>query len=170
MQAVFARRGPYNFLSSGWRRRPAHSHWMHTMFRCTARPSKPLVRALFALFVASVLTLCGVASAQQAQRNFPQNALRGELTVTQPPELLLNGAPARLAPGARIKGGGNLLVMSGAIVGQKLAVNYTLDTHGLVKDVWLLREDELARKPWPRSAGEAARWAFDPIAQTWTRP
>ena len=140
------------------------------MFRCTARPAVPLPRALRGFLMAGAVALCGPATAQQAQRNFPQNALRGELTVTQPPELLLNGAPARLAPGARIRGGSNLLVMSGAIVGQKFAVNYTLDTYGLVKDVWLLREDELARQPWPRSAVESARWAFDPIAQTWTRP
>ena len=71
---------------------------------------------------------------------------------------------------ARIKGGSNLLVMSGAIVGQKLAVNYTIDTYGLVKDVWLLRPDEAARSPWPKTAAEAAAWSFDPVAQTWTKP
>lgn len=127
-----------------------------------------MVRRLLIIALALVAPL--LSQAQQVQRNFPQNALRGELTVTNPPEAVLNGKPARLAPGARIKGGDNLLVMSGAIVGQKLPVNYTIDTSGLVKDVWLLREDELARKPWPRTADEAASWSFDPIAQTWTKP
>lgn len=122
--------------------------------------------ALIALALAAALP----ASAQQVQRNFPASALRGELTVVAPPEVVLNGQPARLAPGARIKGGSNLLVMSGAIVGQKLAVNYTIDTYGLVKDVWLLRADEAARSPWPKTAAEAAAWSFDPIAQTWTKP
>lgn len=116
------------------------------------------------------LSLSLAATAQSVQRNFPATALRGELTVLTPPEILLNGQPARLAPGARIKGGNNLLVMSGAIVGQKLAVNYTIDTYGLVKDVWLLRADEAARKPWPKTANEAATWVFDPIAQTWSKP
>ncbi|HWH74092.1 MAG TPA: hypothetical protein VNV16_07520 [Methylibium sp.] len=116
------------------------------------------------------LSLPLAAAAQQVQRNFPATALRGELTVVNPPEVVLNGQPARLAPGARIKGGNNLLVMSGAIVGQKLPVHYTIDTYGLVKDVWLLREDEVARKPWPKTAAEAAAWSFDPVAQTWTKP
>ena len=136
------------------------------MFRC---------RSLLAAFVAPAALIATLAAslpaqAQQFQRSFPQTALRGELTIIQPPELLLNGAPARLAPGARIKGGNNLLVMSGAIIGQTLPVHYTIDTYGLVKDVWLLREDELARKPWPRTAEEAARWIFDPVAQTWAKP
>lgn len=122
--------------------------------------------AVIALALAAALP----ATAQQVQRNFPATALRGELTVVNPPEVVLNGKPARLAPGARIKGGSNLLVMSGAIVGQKLAVNYTVDTYGLVKDVWLLRPDEAARSPWPKTAAEAAKWSFDPIAQTWTKP
>lgn len=136
------------------------------MFRCRS------TLAVVAAFLALMASLAGAlpAQAQSFQRSFPQTALRGELTITQPPELLLNGAPARLAPGARIKGGNNLLVMSGAIVGQTLSVHYTIDTYGLVKDVWLLREDELARKPWPRTPEEAARWIFDPVAQTWTKP
>lgn len=120
--------------------------------------------------LACALSLPLAAAAQQVQRNFPATALRGELTVVNPPEVVLNGQPARLAPGARIKGGNNLLVMSGAIVGQKLPVHYTIDTYGLVKDVWLLREDETARKPWPKTAAEAAAWSFDPVAQTWTKP
>jgi hypothetical protein len=120
--------------------------------------------------IALALTAALPTSAQQVQRNFPAAALRGELIVVNPPEVVLNGRPARLAPGARIKGGSNLLVMSGAIVGQKLVVNYTVDTYGLVKDVWLLRADEAARSPWPKTAVEAAKWSFDPIAQTWTKP
>jgi hypothetical protein len=43
------------------------------------------------------------AAAAQAPRNFPATALRGEIVITQPPELLLNRQPARLAPGARIR-------------------------------------------------------------------
>ena len=137
------------------------------MFRCRSSPAA--IAAPVALVVVTLVAALP-AQAQQFQRSFPQNALRGEITVTQPPELLLNGAPARLAPGARIKGGNNLLVMSGAIIGQTLPVHYTIDTYGLVKDVWLLREDELARKPWPRTAEEAARWIFDPVGQTWAKP
>lgn len=123
------------------------------------------------VLLATSLTLFAAGAAQaQPQRPFPANALRGELVVQQPPEVLLNGRSARLAPGARIRGANNLLQMSGALVGQKLAVHFTLDDYGLLRDVWVLTPAELARKPWPGTPAEAAAWRFDAAAQTWTRP
>ncbi len=121
----------------------------------------------FALLVGSLL-VAPSASAQIA-RKFPADALRGALAVTNPPQATLNGAPARLAPGARIRGPNNLFVLSGSVVGQRLLVHYTLDTQGLVKDVWILTPDEAAKRPWPTTPKEAASWEFDASAQTWTR-
>ncbi len=116
------------------------------------------------------LALCApLVAAAQVQRNFPYNALRGELAVGAPPEVRVNGKPARLAPGARLRGPDNMIVLSGALGAERFVVNYTLDTLGLVKDVWLLRKDEIGRM-WPETPEEAARWAFDPVAQTWARP
>ncbi len=106
----------------------------------------------------------------QVQRNFPANAMRGELRITQPPEALLNGAPARLAPGARIRDTRNMLAMSGALAGRPMVVNYTLDTQGLVLDVWMLTEQERSRQPWPSTPAQARAWVFNPTAQTWSRP
>lgn len=108
--------------------------------------------------------------AAQLQRNFPATALRGELRLTQPPEALLNNRPARLAPGARIRSADNMLLMSGAIAGEPLLVHYTLDTTGLVLDVWVLTAAEAARKPWPVTPEQAQSWRFNPDAQSWTRP
>lgn len=109
-------------------------------------------------------------AAAQLQRHFPATALRGELRVVQPPEVQLNGKPARLAPGVRIRGQNNLLVMSGALVEREVAVHYTLDPYGLVKDVWLLTEAELDKRPWPTTLEDAKAWRFDPVGQTWSRP
>ncbi len=135
-----------------------HSLWIYTMHRC--------LKALAALALAVPV----LAQAQlQLQRQFPATALRGELQITTPPEAILNGQPVRLAPGARIRGGDNLLVMSGAIAGRKSPVIYTIDTYGLLIDIWLLREDE-AGKLWPKTPDEAAKWVFDPAGQTWTKP
>ena len=126
-----------------------------------------MLRCVFAAFAA--ILIAAPAAAQLAlQRSFPQHALRGEIVVVQPPDITLNGNAARLAPGARIRGGDNLLVLSAAVVGTPLRVHYTVDELGLVKDVWVLRDDEAAR-PWPKTPDEAARWAFDPVAQVWTR-
>jgi hypothetical protein len=117
-------------------------------------------------FVALSLPLIAAA---QVQRNFPQSALRGEIGFSAPPDVLVNGRPARLAPGARVRGADNLVVLSGALAGERFVAHYTLDTLGLVKDVWLLRADE-ATGHWPSTAEESARWSFDPVAQTWARP
>ena len=110
-----------------------------------------------------------VVAIAQVQRNFPYNALRGEIAFTDPPDVRLNGQPARLAPGARLRGQDNLLVVTGALVGQRVVVHYTIDTVGLIKDVWVLRAEENSGL-WPRNAADAASWFFDPVAQTWIKP
>ena len=120
--------------------------------------------------LAAALVACVQTAAAQAPRNFPATALRGEIIVTQPPELLLNQQPARLAPGARIRGMDNMMVLSGAAVNQRLQVNYTLDLHGHLLDVWVLTAAELARKPWPSTPQEAANWSFNADTQVWSRP
>jgi hypothetical protein len=122
--------------------------------------------------IALALALGGLhtAALAQVQRNFPATALRGEIVVTAPPEITLNGSPSRLSPGSRIRGQDNMLLMSGAIVGQRLVVNYTTDLTGAVHDVWVLRPEEVRVRPWPRTAAQAADWRFDPVAQVWSRP
>ena len=132
-----------------------------------------MLRCVFASIIAAVAAALVVAvapAAAQTPRNFPATALRGEIVVVQPPELALNGQAARLAPGARIRGPNNLTLVSGALAGQRLAVHYTLDPHGLLLDVWVLTREELARRPWPSTPAQAAAWRFDATAQTWTRP
>ena len=104
------------------------------------------------------------------QRQFPQQALRGQIAFVNPPEVRLNGAAAVLAPGSRIRGQNNMLEMSGTLVGAKLWVHYTLDTQGSVMDVWILRPEELAKKPWPTTPAETQAWLFDITAQAWTKP
>ncbi|APW44059.1 hypothetical protein [Rhodoferax saidenbachensis] len=92
---------------------------------------------------AAVLGLALPAFAQDAPvRPFPPKAERGAMVITNPPDLVLNGKTARLSPGARIRGANNMLVMSGALVGQNLLVNYVLEPNGLVHEVWILTEAE----------------------------
>ncbi|MGQ0598470.1 hypothetical protein [Aquabacterium sp.] len=99
----------------------------------------------------------------------PMQSLRGEILFGQPPEVALNGKAARLAPGARIRDLDNRLVLSGNLVGQKYKVNYTVDTLGLLMNVWILKADEAA-KLWPTTPTEAATWIWDPVSQTWSKP
>ena len=139
-----------------------NSHWIYTMYRCLA---------VTASITAATIALALPATAQvQVQRSFPQNALRGTITFGTPPHILVNGKPAQLAPGARIRGFNNMIEMSGALVNAKVVVNYTVENTGLVKDVWLLRPEEVARKPWPETFEQAHAWQFDPAAQVWVKP
>ncbi len=79
---------------------------------------------------------------QPGEREFPSKALRGSLQVIAPPNVLLNGQPARLSPGARIKGTTNTLVMSASLVGSNVLVNYVRDMQGLIHEVWILTAQE----------------------------
>jgi hypothetical protein len=120
---------------------------------------------------AFLVAACFVApAAAQVQRAFPQNALRGALVIGVAPDIQLNGQPARLAPGSRIRDANNMAVVPSGLTGGRYLVNYTVDTSGLVKEVWVLRPDEAAVRPWPTTTAEAQSWRFDPVGQVWVKP
>ena len=127
------------------------------MFRCV-------------LAAAAACLLSTAALAQPVQRAFPADALRGTIVVGEMPELLVNAKPARLGPGARIRDQANMQPRPAELIGQKFVAHYTVDTQGLVKDVWILTAAEAARKPWPETRQQAQTWTFDPVSQTWVKP
>jgi hypothetical protein len=129
-----------------------------------------MTHSMHRLFAVLLWLVLIAPSAAQVQRQFPQNALRGQISFGPPPQVLLNGDPKRLAPGARIRATNNMIVLSGSLAGSVLPVHYTIDPQGEIKDVWILRDDELANQPWPGNPIEAASWVFNPAAQRWTRP
>jgi len=101
------------------------------------------------LTMLTALVLCAAplgVSAQSLVRNFPAKVERALMQITQPPEMLLNGKPERLSPGARIRGTNNLLLMSAPLIGQKFEVNLVREPAGEVHEVWILTEAEAALK------------------------
>lgn len=126
-----------------------------------------MIRTTLSLLAAACIAAPAFA---QVQRAFPQNALRGKVLFGVAPDIALNGDSARLAPGARIRDSGNMLVVPGALAGGRYLVNYTVDTSGLVKDVWILRPEEAAVQPWPTTRDQAEAWRFDPVGQVWSKP
>ncbi len=104
---------------------------------------------LKAACAAALLLLPALAWAQHAtdqlQRQFPEQARRGVLRVTAPPDIELDGKPDRLSPGARIRNTDRRLVMAQQLVGQELPVNYLREGMGLVHEVWLLTPAEQAQ-------------------------
>lgn len=137
---------------------------------CCALPRRQALRLATCGLMATALGFAALPASAQVARNFPISALRGEVQFLSATEVLLNGAAARLAPGARLRGQNNMLVMSGAAIGQTLVVNYTQDTQGGLKDIWILREEEIAKRPWPRTLQEAQTWGFNFDTQTWVKP
>jgi hypothetical protein len=120
----------------------------------TRSPSTQKIRlatfsvARLALLALTLGCFTSQIGAQTGVREFPAAAVRGVLVVTQPPNIQMDRNPDRLSPGARIRGPNNLLVMSGAIVGQEIIVNYVRDGLGLVHEVWILTPAEVsARRP-----------------------
>ena len=116
-----------------------------------------LVTVLLALLVLLRPGLAGASQDQLPERTPPISRLAkfGVLVITQPPEALLDGRPARLSPGARIRGANNMLVLSGTLVGLELQVFYTrekpglihegLRSEGLVHEVWVLSPQEMRK-------------------------
>lgn len=156
------------------------------MSRCASPALPAFIRALPASGRALLLALATVmaggsigtaliaapdAAAQIApgHRFFPAKALRGTLVIGAAPEATMNGKPARLAPGARIRDANDMLAMPGQLVSQKLMVHYTRDINGLIMDVWVLNAVEAANKPWPTTDKESNTWAFSPATQRWIK-
>jgi hypothetical protein len=133
-------------------------------------PKAALLRLTAALGLAVTIAQAQ-ASPPAGHRNFPPQALRGELWVGAPPLAQLNGQPERLAPGARIRGEDNLLRLPTQLTGRAWLVHYTREpSSGLLMDVWILNRAEMANEPWPASPLEAATWRFESTSQRWVRP
>jgi hypothetical protein len=86
-------------------------------------------------------------------RNFPDAALRGELTVNSTADATLNGNAIRMAPGMRLFSPQNTLVMAHTVLGQRFKVNYVIEpSTGLLISAWILTKAEASQ---PRKASDS---------------
>ena len=123
------------------------------MNRCLSlTPRRHALRWLPALVLGGLAVTSAFAQSQ-TPRTFPTSALRGTMVVTAPPEIVMDGVSARLSPGARIRNQQNTMVLSGMLLGQELVVNYTRESHGLVHEVWILTDAEIAQERATASRG-----------------
>ncbi|MBC5763212.1 hypothetical protein [Ramlibacter albus] len=98
--------------------------------------------ALAALAAFATLT----AAAQGLVREAPADVRPAMIAISStPPDITLNGEPARLSPGARIRGVNNMLVLSGSVAGRTLPTVYRKDAAGLVHEVWILTPEEYSK-------------------------
>jgi len=110
------------------------------MNRCPNTMGSTVLRSMCTGLILSFLQV--TAGAQTVGRPIPAHAQRGALEVTQPPNVLLNGQPDRLSPGARIRSDNNLLTLSSTLVGRTLVVRYVREPHGQIHEVWILTAAE----------------------------
>ena len=120
------------------------------MNRCTRELSRCRRLASLVLCTSALLGAFALPAFAQTDdvvkghvRPFPPGIQRGEMTVTQPPEITMNGKPDRLSMGSRIRDTNNHLVLSAQLVNQQTyVVNYLRENGGPVHQVWILNAEE----------------------------
>ena len=91
-------------------------------------------------------------------RAFPDDAQRGNLTITSVSEASLNGRSIRLAPGMRLLSPQNTLVMAHTVVGQSFKVNYLIEAStGMLITAWILTQGEAEQ---PRRGSDTVQRNF----------
>jgi hypothetical protein len=80
------------------------------------------------------------------ERHFPTNVKRAKLTITNYPNIKINGKDRMLSPAARIWTVNNLTVVPNALGDATFVVNYTEDIEGAIDRVWVLTPEEAAVK------------------------
>ncbi len=126
------------------------------MNRCTTAFLNRRLLGSIALAAAASASLLAQAQGLPSNdtRNFPPTALFGELTITNFPEVAINGSAIRTTPGFRLFSQERSVVFAHNYTGQKMLVGYVIEPHtqGL-HTAWILTPAEIEKyKPiQPRS-------------------
>ena len=88
----------------------------------------------------------GLASAAAQVRTLPADTERGFIRHVEGNVVSMNGKRMRLAPGASIRSPANLIIVATSLPAQGALAEYVLDRDGQIFKVWLLTQEEAARK------------------------
>lgn len=94
-------------------------------------------------FLVSIVLALVLATPALADRIFPQDAKRGEITGHQYPSVSISGKVFRMAPGARIYDQSNRTILPVALPDSG-KVLYLTDMNGQLSKLWLLTPEEQA--------------------------
>jgi hypothetical protein len=133
------------------------------MNRCN-RFRAVLLSAATAAMAGAFVLFSPATAAQGIQRSVPRDVVLGQLTVTAPPQITIDGKPDRLTPGSRIRDLNNMVVLSGGIVGKTLPVVYRRDAAGLVHEAWVLTADEYRKLGGAGADGEGVKRFYELLA------
>jgi hypothetical protein len=102
----------------------------------------------FRHFVICFLLAATTLVAQAFDRQFPQNAKRGTMSLAQYPAIVIDGTTRTLSVGARVWNKGNLTEIPSMLMNNgDMVVNYTEDARGEINKVWILTDDEIKQPP-----------------------
>ena len=118
------------------------------MNRCTtsALDRRLFGSALLAAAASASLPALAQSLPSNETRNFPPTALFGELSITNFPEVAINGSPIRTTPGFRLFSQERTIVFASNYAGQKMLVGYVIEpqTQGL-HTAWILTPAEIEK-------------------------
>lgn len=122
------------------------------MNRCTTSSLHPsfsrrlLGSALLAVAASASLPALAQGLPSNDTRNFPPSTMFGELTVTNFPEVAINGTAIRTTPGFRLFSQERTVVFAHNYAGQKMLVGYVIEpqTQGL-HTAWILTPAEIEK-------------------------
>ena len=117
------------------------------MNRCpTSITHRLLGRAILAAAASTSLLAAAQGLPSAEPRNFPPTAQFGELTITNFPEVAINGTAVRTTPGFRLFTQERTLVFASNYAGQKMLVGYVIEpqTQGL-HTAWILTPAEIEK-------------------------
>ena len=79
------------------------------------------------------------------KRDFPRNAVRGQMTFGRDREVAVNGMREKLPLGVHVLDERNRPPLRGALEGKTFTVNYVRDRKGIIREIWLLTPQEAQR-------------------------
>ncbi|HSD40454.1 MAG TPA: hypothetical protein VLD36_01170 [Burkholderiales bacterium] len=112
-----------------------------------------------ACLLAAFAVALAATTAWAQVRTLPEDARRGHLSFVQSNVVALDDKQVKLAPGAQIRGPGNLLVLPTALPRNSL-VKYQLDGGGNLVRAWILSPQEAAQPD--KYAAPALPWSTSP--------
>jgi hypothetical protein len=96
------------------------------------------------VILATAIVAC-VGSAYAQLRSIPEEAKRGQMRYVRETIVEIDGAQARLSPGAQIRTADNRILLPSALPQDPMLVKYVTDAAGMLHRVWILTQEEAAR-------------------------
>ena len=96
-----------------------------------------------------LIALCAFSCAPpvMAERNFPQNAKRGEMKAFQYPYMKIGDKTLHMSAGSRIYNEQNFIIMPSSLQKQTGQILFSTDIGGEISEVWLLTAEEARKLP-----------------------